>query len=144
MDAKHHYNDPHIHIKSIRHAKAAVPINAAPATALKAAIIALVARNQNVSPNLFFAPTRCRVKVARARQLAMYLLNVMGGFNMVEIGALFGRDRSTVSYACSLMEDQREDGGFDAEICALESEIEGLSVLAARQAKLGELTHAAR
>ena len=65
---------------------------------------------------------RCRAEVAAARQLAMYLTHVMLGRTLTEVGALYGRDRTTVAYACAVIEDRR-DGRFDAEVCRLESEI---------------------
>jgi len=64
------------------------------------------------------APTRCRASVAFARQVAMYLMHVGCGFSLTEVGALFGRDRTTVSYACGIVEDRRDEPGFD---CSLEN-----------------------
>lgn len=110
--------------------------------ALATTIISLVARHQGTSPALLFAPTRCRAEVAYARQMAMYLLNVVAGLNMVEVGRLFGRDRSTVSHACALIEDRREDAHFDTEMSALEDEIETVMTVSNLRASAVEPLHA--
>jgi hypothetical protein len=66
------------------------------------------------------APTRRTANVARARQVAMYLCHVVFGINLTRVGELFGRDRTTASYACALVEDRRDDPGFDREVERLE------------------------
>jgi chromosomal replication initiation ATPase DnaA len=83
--------------------------------------IALVARERNVPIRLLVHFSRCRAKTARARQMAMYLSHVVFGVSLAEIGEAFGRDRTTVSYACGLIEDLRDDPVFDAEMDRLES-----------------------
>lgn len=86
-------------------------------------VIALVAREKRLSIRSLMHRTR-RPPVARARQLAMYLSHVMLGRTLAEVGEAFGRDRTTVSYACALMEDLRDDPRFDAEVADLEQQIE--------------------
>jgi chromosomal replication initiation ATPase DnaA len=51
----------------------------------------------------------------------MYLTHVVYGRSLAEVGAAFGRDRTTVSYACGLIEDQRDDPHFDREVDRLEA-----------------------
>lgn len=87
-------------------------------------VIALISRHKKVPIRLLMHPSRCRLGTARARQLAMYLSHVVLGRSLSEIGAAFGRDRTTVSHACALIEDMRDDADFDAEVCALEQAIE--------------------
>lgn len=87
-------------------------------------VIALVARQKNVPIRLLTHRTRSRLPVARARQLAMYLSHVMLGRSLLEIAQAFGRDRTTVSYACAVIEDMRDDPRFDEEVCELERQIE--------------------
>lgn len=87
-------------------------------------VIALVARQKNVPIRLLTHTSRSRLPVARARQLAMYLSHVMLGRSLLEIGEAFGRDRTTVSYACALIEDMRDDPAFDDEVSRLERQIE--------------------
>ena len=54
----------------------------------------------------------------------MYLAHVMLGRSLSEVGDAFGRDRTTVSYACALIEDLREDPEFDAFVTRLEQVID--------------------
>ena len=73
----------------------------------------------------FFAPSRLRLHTAGARQLAMYLCHVLLGMTLTQVGQFFGRDRTTVAYACALVEDMRDDGGdYDRRLVALEERIE--------------------
>jgi chromosomal replication initiation ATPase DnaA len=87
-------------------------------------VIALVAREKRVPIRLLTHSSRCRVATARARQLAMYLSHVILGRSMTEIGNAFGRDRTTVSYACALIEDLRDDPVFDKEVSSIERRLE--------------------
>lgn len=87
-------------------------------------VISLVAREKRVPIRLLAHERRGRKVTARARQLAMYLSHVIYGWSLAEVGAAFGRDRTTVSYACALIEDLRDDPAFDAEVCALEQQLE--------------------
>ncbi len=85
-----------------------------------AAVIRLVAQEKRVSRRMLTHPARCRAGTARARQLAMYLSHVVLGRSLKEVGEAFGRDRTTVSHACALIEDMRDDPVFDAELERLE------------------------
>jgi chromosomal replication initiation ATPase DnaA len=105
---------------AIRHA---VPWNSAVHRSCDA-VIALVAQQKCVPIRLLIHGSRGRQTEARARQLAMYLSHVIYGRSLSEIGHAFGRDRTTVSYACALIEDMRDDPRFDAEVCALEQQLE--------------------
>jgi chromosomal replication initiation ATPase DnaA len=97
-------------------------------------VIALVAQRNRVARHLFIHRSRgCRA-AARARQLAMYLSHVICGRTLSEIGERFGRDRTTVSYACAVIEDLRDDPAFDAEVTALERELEARLTRSARDA----------
>jgi len=55
-----------------------------------------------------------------ARQVAMYIANVVFGMSMSRVAGAFGRDRSTVAHACKSVEERREDERFDKWIGALE------------------------
>lgn len=59
--------------------------------------------------------TTCHV-----RQIAMYVCHVVLGLTMRDIGRAFGRDRTTVSHACGVVEDRRDDPAFDDFISSLE------------------------
>ena len=64
--------------------------------------------------------TRQTADVALARQIAMYLLHTVFRRCYTDVGLHFGRDRTTVSHACALVEDKRDDQGFDLMISELE------------------------
>lgn len=88
-------------------------------------VIALVSRVKRVPVQLFRHQSRGRARAALARQLAMYLCHVALSKTLAEVGEAFDRDRTTVAYACTLIEDLREDGGaFDDEVSELERQIE--------------------
>ncbi|MDB5623036.1 MAG: chromosomal replication initiator DnaA [Devosia sp.] len=89
-------------------------------------VIALVAQQKSIAPELIRHHSRCAFSTARARQLAMYLSHVALGRTLTQVGMAFGRDRTTVSYACALIEDMRDDPRFDNEVCELEGRIEAM------------------
>lgn len=67
------------------------------------------------------ARTRRSKGAAFARQTAMYLTHVAFGMSLARVAAAFGRDRTTVSHACHVVEDRREDPSFDAYLEDLEA-----------------------
>lgn len=74
----------------------------------------------HISPQAIHSRDRSAT-VAAARQTAMYLANVSFGLTFSEIGRLFSRDRTTVSYACGVVEDRRDDPTVDYALLALEA-----------------------
>ncbi|HWA00137.1 MAG TPA: helix-turn-helix domain-containing protein [Caulobacterales bacterium] len=64
-------------------------------------------------------------ETAFARQVAMYLCHVAFELSLARVALAFGRDRSTVSHACHVIEDRRDDERFDAWIEALEAMLRG-------------------
>lgn len=67
--------------------------------------------------------------IARARQMAMYLAHVGFGISLARVATAFWRDRSTVAYACRLIEDQRDDVRFDGWMSVLETSLDMMSPL---------------
>jgi len=59
------------------------------------------------------APTRGGRTAAHARQTAMYLAHVAFGMSLGRVAQAFGRDRSTVAYACRIIEEHRDEDDFD-------------------------------
>lgn len=57
---------------------------------------------------------------ALACQIAMYLAHVGFGMSMARIARAFGRHRTTVTHACHLVEDRRDDPRFDRLLDCLE------------------------
>lgn len=61
-----------------------------------------------------------RRSVCHIRQIAMYVCHVALGISLSDIGISFGKDRTTVGYACNVVEDRRDDPGFDEFVSVLE------------------------
>lgn len=70
--------------------------------------------------------SRGRANVALARQTAMYLAHVACELNLTEVGLLFDRDLTTVSHACGLIEDRRDNRVFDHVLDLLERAVRAL------------------
>lgn len=58
---------------------------------------------------------------ASARQVAMYLCHVAFELSLARVAEAFERDRSTVAHACHIIEDKRDNEGFDAWVASLEA-----------------------
>ena len=65
--------------------------------------------------------SRSSAKIALARQTAMYLAHTKFGISYGEVGDFFSRDRSTVSHACRLVEDRRDNREFDRSLSRMEN-----------------------
>jgi hypothetical protein len=79
-----------------------------------------VARDFGLEMAALFAPTRGAPRVAFARQVAMYLANTSFELSFETISRVFDRDRTTVSHACHVVEDGRDDIWLDCRLEALE------------------------
>ena len=65
--------------------------------------------------------SRGRARVAFARQVAMYLAHIACGMSLTDVGRVFERDRTTVAYACEVVEDRRDEQNFDRVLDLLEN-----------------------
>lgn len=87
-----------------------------------ARILDLVGATRGVTRAEILSRRRCSRQVVMARQLAMYLVHILLGRTYLEVGRLFGRDRTTVSHACARIEDLREDrSAFERDVAAIEA-----------------------
>ena len=86
-------------------------------------VLELVAAARGVTKAQLLQPGRGTGDIALSRQLAMYLMHVSLQRIYSEVGVFFERDRKTVSYACSVIEDRRDDPAFEAELQRLEAEL---------------------
>jgi len=69
----------------------------------------------------FEGPRRQSRRMAiQRRQIAMYVSHVVLCHSLTDIGLAFGRDRTTVSHACHVIEDRRDEPGFDRFIASVE------------------------
>jgi hypothetical protein len=83
-------------------------------------LLELVAEERGLRAAQLLGPDRGKADIALARQLAMYLMHTQFSRIYSAVGRFFDRDRTTVSYACALIEDMREDPGFDQRVEAIE------------------------
>ena len=67
-----------------------------------------------------------RRMMTHVRQIAMYVSHVILQVSLTDIGIVFGRDRTTASHACHVVEDRRDDTDFDAFIAAIERVVASL------------------
>lgn len=67
-----------------------------------------------------------RRTLCHIRQIAMYVCHVALQIPMVEIAIAFGRDRTTVSHACHMVEDRRDDPAYDEFVAAVERTINSI------------------
>ncbi len=88
----------------------------------------LAAHLFQVSEEELLSPTRCKATAALARQVAMYVCHVSLGFNFSDVGQLFGRDRTTASHACQVIEDRRDNREFDELVGRIETAISALGL----------------
>ena len=65
--------------------------------------------------------SRGPASIAFARQVAMYVAHVWLGLSLSEVGRRFGRDRTTVSHACRVVEERRDDPAVDRIVAAVEA-----------------------
>jgi hypothetical protein len=79
-----------------------------------------VARDFGLEMAALFAPTRGAPRAAFARQVAMYLAHIGFELSLETISRVFDRDRTTVSHACHVVEDGRDDIWLDCRLEALE------------------------
>ena len=86
-------------------------------------VVWLVAMVFRISPEQFYASSRCVRRIAFARQTAMYIVHIWLGLSLTEIGRRFGRDRTTVAYACNLVEDRRDNPTVDNLLDVMESAV---------------------
>ncbi len=77
---------------------------------------------------VLFLAQRGKAKHALARQVAMYLLHICLGKTFSDIGRIFDRDRTTVSHACQLIEDRRENFNMDWTLSLLEQSVSALLI----------------
>ena len=68
-------------------------------------------------------------RIARARQIAMYLAHVGLGMSLARIAHALDRDRSTVAYGCHKIEDFRDDPEVDEWLDDMEERLRGAADL---------------
>jgi hypothetical protein len=87
-------------------------------------VVRLVACAMSVDTGDIMGEQRGTAEVAKARHVAMYLLHTFLSIPYGDVGAMFARDRTTVSHACRIVEDLRDDPMHDDFIARLEEMVE--------------------
>lgn len=85
---------------------------------------ASVAASYRLPLAIFHMPNRSSAPIAFARQIAMYVAHVWLGLSLTEVGRYFGRDRTTVSHACQVVEDRRENRDVDRIVSSIETTVD--------------------
>jgi chromosomal replication initiation ATPase DnaA len=83
-------------------------------------VTSCVASDFELDEKVLAETTRGAPRVAFARQVAMYLAHVGFALSFAAVGRMFGRDRTTVSHACRVIEDGRDDAWLDRRLAVLE------------------------
>jgi len=99
------------------------PRSATPSTspeAIRRRVAAYVIADFGITADELAFGSRGPQRASLARQVAMYLCHVGFAMSFEGVGRLFRRDRTTVAYACRVIEERREDVWFDSRIAALE------------------------
>jgi chromosomal replication initiation ATPase DnaA len=100
---------------------AAVRRPSIPAKTVCHGLARLVADEFGLDAAILISPTRGAPRAAYARQVAMYLAHVGFALSFETIGRAFDRDRTTVSHACRVVEDSRDDEKLDRRLALLET-----------------------
>ena len=93
----------------------------------------LVAIEFGLSTNDLFYPTKGSANLSFARQTAMYLTAIVFNVSLAGVGRAFKRDPSTISHACQLVEDARDDPIFDLRLTAIENALMATKALKSLQ-----------
>jgi len=109
-----------LHVAELADLPVTISRSARDQSALRRLIYDMVALVFQVDPEQLAMATRGPRPIAHARQVAMYLAHIVGGLSLTEVGRLFERDRTTVAHACALIEDARDEQGFDRMLEHLE------------------------
>ncbi len=73
---------------------------------------------------------RGNAKATRARQISIYLMHTGLSFSLSTISRIYKKDRTTIGYACRVIEDLRDSPAFDDRILELEQTISTVLKLA--------------
>jgi len=100
-------------------------------------ITQMVAHSFNVDRDVIMRPERGNAQVARVRHIAIYLMHTKLSLGLKELGLVFGKDRTTMAYACRVIEDARDDLTFDARMLEFEQIVESVIALSLPALKEG-------
>lgn len=82
---------------------------------------------------------RGNARSTRARQISIYLMHTFLSFSLMKIARIYHKDRTTVGYACRVIEDLRDSPAFDDRMLELEETVKTVLKLAAYVPQRGKL-----
>lgn len=94
-----------------------------------ALVIELASTFLSVSASNLKGRTRGTAQICQVRQICMYLLHTSLSIPYPDIGRMFCRDRTTISHACMIVEDLRDNEEIDESISRLESILAAICTL---------------
>ncbi len=84
-------------------------------------VLKLVSTLEKVKPEALLNSSRGRADICLSRQMAMYLMHTVFSCPYHRVAVFFKRDRTTISHACRLVEDLRDNEEFDKRLEAMEN-----------------------
>lgn len=87
-------------------------------------VVIMIAEHFDVPIKEIMSKTRARASAPMARQTAIYLAHTLLSVSYKNTAQYFGRDRTTVAYACRTIEDHRDNLIFDAKLIIVENTIQ--------------------
>lgn len=90
----------------------------------------MVASAFELSPERLLRYERGSARATRARQISIYLMHTTLSFSLSTISRIYKKDRTTIGYACRVIEDLRDKPAFDDRIVELENTINTVLKLA--------------
>lgn len=106
--------------------------NQKPADKLLATFVnQMVASAFELSADDLMRANRGNARASRARQISIYLMHTALSFSLSKIAIIYQKDRTTVGYACRVIEDLRDGPAFDDRILELEETVKTVLKLSA-------------
>ena len=90
----------------------------------------MVASAFELPPERLLRYERGNARATRARQISIYLMHTTLSFSLSTISRIYSKDRTTIGYACRVIEDLRDKPAFDDRIIELENTINTVLKLA--------------
>lgn len=113
----------HGHECSILNKSEALTLEQTNITLLAKFVNQMVASTFGIPPESLFIQDRANLKAVRARQISIYLMHTALSFPLTRIASIYEKDRTTVGYACRVVEDLRDKPAFDDQMIELENTI---------------------
>ena len=83
-------------------------------------VLLVVSCMMNIPRKALLQANRGAAEISLARQTAMYLMHTVLSRPYHDVADYFSRDRTTVSHACRLVEDLRDDSEYEKQIIQME------------------------